>query len=200
MSALLAWVAEGTTTPRAFRKVISTGTSTAPRNRQKDTETWLADVEQALAPPPPAPPADPTAAGDGAASRSADTPTAFIRSRTLTRVKRALIAGLAMVALVVGLVLGATFGPGATPPSHRGDSSIAISGPDQITVGEAAEFTADVEGVSSYAWTLPNKQFVADQQTVTITATSPGDAEVVLRSRAADGTDLEVRHQIEVHE
>lgn len=41
---------------------------------------------------------------------------------------------------------------------------------------------------------------VADEGEVLLTATSPGAAEIILRARAGNGQDLEVRHMIRVSE
>ena len=67
-------------------------------------------------------------------------------------------------------------------------------------MGETSTFSADVTGVDSWVWTLPDGRFVVDESTVSMTASSAGSAEVVLRSRAADGTELESRHSFRVDE
>lgn len=218
MSALLAWLAQGADMPPGFDEVIRTGMSTAPEDRQPGALAWLDQVEHALAPPlrpepasgsaqatgrsgtapagAPSTPGDPTTQHSPAthAAASARMP------RRLTRLQRILIAGLAALALVVGMLLGTRLTGDPSPPSHLGSASIAISGPSKIAVGEKAEFTAETDGVESYGWTLPDHRFVADQGTVSVTAKSPGRAVVVLRSQTSDGRELEVRHDVEVTE
>src|SRR5699024_9294268 len=87
-----------------------------------------------------------------------------------------------------------------TPPAQIASSSIDITGPDEIEVGEPAVFTAETDGVNSWVWTLPSHRYVSDQGTVTITPTSPGTAVVVRRSQTPEGGELEVRHSVQVVE
>lgn len=112
--------------------------------------------------------------------------------------RRGVIAALALVLAVgVGLAAGWWLGPPGAP-SSSGSAAIEITGPSTATVEEPVTFTAETEDVSSWVWSLPTGAFEADAETVTLTATSPGSAVVVLRARAPDGTDLEVRHQFTV--
>ena len=83
-------------------------------------------------------------------------------------------------------------------PSTVDGASLTITGPTEITVGEEAVFTAEVEGVDSWVWSLPSGSHVADAEQVTIVAASPGSAEVVLRGRSADGQQLEARATVKV--
>lgn len=47
-------------------------------------------------------------------------------------------------------------------------------------------------------WTLPTGAYVADDDSVQLTASSPGAAEVVLEARAPDGTAITAVHRLEV--
>src|SRR5699024_10455054 len=78
--------------------------------------------------------------------------------------------------------------------------SVAIDGPEEVSVGETATFTADVTGAETWVWSLPDGRFLLDRSTVTMTPTSAGRAELVLRSRTADGTVLETHHRFRVEE
>jgi len=177
ISAVLSWVAEGAALPAALTRVLSRGRSTRPAQRQADARTWLREVEDALAPPEPA----------------VDVPQAAPPRR------RGLIAAIAAaVAIAAGFVFGIWVGGEPPTPSGVPGASISISGPEEISVGEHAVFTASVSGVESWSWSLPNHRFVADEAEVTITPTSPGTGEVVLRSRTDDGDDLEARRTVRV--
>ncbi|MDN6124821.1 MAG: hypothetical protein L0I80_13285 [Brevibacterium sp.] len=106
-----------------------------------------------------------------------------------------------VIALAGGVLLGRwAFGDSGPPPAQIASSSIDISGPEEIEVGDPAVFSASTDGVNSWVWTLPNNRYVADQGQVTVTPTSPGTAVVVLRSQTPDGRELEVRHDIRVIE
>ena len=82
--------------------------------------------------------------------------------------------------------------------SASASGTLAITGPDRLAVGEQATFTASTEGVETWVWELPDGQFITDEATVSMTATSAGAAEIVLRSRTAEGTELETRHPLRV--
>lgn len=77
---------------------------------------------------------------------------------------------------------------------------MAIEGPTVMRVQETATFTAETEGLSSWVWTLPSGRYLVDQPTVTITASTPGAAQLLLRGRSADGTELLTVHRISVSE
>jgi len=65
-------------------------------------------------------------------------------------------------------------------------------------VGESATYTARHTGVESWVWVLPTGAYVSDVATITLSPTDVGRAEVLLRSRDADGTDMVVSHAISV--
>lgn len=183
MSTLLLWVAEGATLPPALTAALRRSTAHAPDRRHPDTAAWLADVEAALAPPPE--PAAPTAGGPAPG-----------------RPRRARLgAALAvLLAVAVGVVGGIQLAGGWGTPQRSGPAAIAIDGPAEITVGQEATFSAVVEGVETWVWTMPTGAHVLDEPSVTTTARSTGSARVVLRARAPDGTDLEAVHHVSVTE
>lgn len=227
MSALLRWLIDDAEMPQALQDVLARGLSEDPAARQAEATEWLAEVGEALAPPPPARPAggagpetvgtsaangtagavdgSPGADGDaGACSSAADGTTAHdpdgsgANTPTRSPRRRALLVALPALALGVGLGAGALLGLDAAVPSAGGGSSLAISGPEEIRVGEQAVFTADVAGVDSWVWTLPTGEHLVDAEQATLTASGPGRAELVLRARTAEGQELEARRVVRV--
>ena len=195
MSALLSWLAKGSRRPAALTRALSRGMAENPRRRPADVEAWLASIEEALAEPPADPPAE--ASAPAAHAETAEAGAAPARPR-----RRARLA-LAAVLLVVGLAAGLGLGERVwhDPPVAAADGvSVAIDGPDEVSVGETATFTADVTGAETWVWSLPDGRFLLDRSTVTMTPTSAGRAELVLRSRTADGTVLETHHRFRVEE
>ncbi|WP_029088354.1 protein kinase domain-containing protein [Brevibacterium album] len=228
MSALLAWLADGGAPP-ALAKVLKRGTATRPQRRQPDAEAWLREVEQALAPPAPEAVsgfADAHGAGGGASGQGgtgqgghlpaaaegdgrggeagAQGPLTPRQQRARLwgrRIRRTAAVTALLASLVGGVLLGRwAFGDAESPPAQADGASVSITGPEEVPVGEPAVFTAEVEGADSWAWTLPSRRYVADQSEVTVTATTPGSAELVLRAEAPDGSDLEVRRAFRVVE
>lgn len=173
MSALLTWLVEGADLPRALDAALRRSLADSPARRHPDAAAWLTDVERALLPG--------TTGGPGRARRR---PTA-------------------VVAAVTAAVLGLGAGAGVTawldrPRAAAGSASVAISGPATATVGEPVTLTADVAGTDHWVWTLPTGAYVTDDDTVRLTASSPGDAEVVLEARAPDGTALTTVRRLRV--
>ncbi|MEY8654921.1 protein kinase domain-containing protein [Brachybacterium paraconglomeratum] len=200
MSALLRWLIDDTDMPQALQDVLARGLSEDPGSRQAEATEWITEIEEALAPPPPALPAGgtaPGADGDSAANALAGAVAGSTRADIGAR-RRALLVALPALALGVGLGAGALLGLDASAPSAAGDSSLAIAGPDEIQVGEQAVFTAEVEGVDSWVWTLPTGEHLVDDQEAMLTASGPGRAELVLRARTAEGQDLEARRVVSV--
>lgn len=235
MSALLRWLIDDAAMPEALQDVLARGLSEDPAARQSEATTWLAEVEEALAPPPPELPAGGTApeavggsaengpagAADGSpgadgdsearssgadgttthttASRATHAPTGSgAKAPTSSPRRRALVVALPVLALGLGLGAGSLLGLDASAPSAAGDSSLAIAGPDEIQVGEQAVFTAEVEGVDSWVWTLPTGEHLVDAEQATLTASGPGRAELVLRARTTEGQELEARRVVRV--
>ena len=75
---------------------------------------------------------------------------------------------------------------------------MAISGPGTTAVGTPVTLTAQVVGAEHWVWTLPTGAYVTDDGTVELTASSAGNAEVVLETRSPDGTPITAVHQLEV--
>lgn len=204
MSALLAWLAEGSEIPAGLTAVLERGMAESPDERPSDARRWLREVEGALAPPDPEP--SPSANGPATPvpsspvpSSPASPPPAPRRPRLRARWRLGLVTALAVIALAGGLVLGWRLGADPLPAAADG-ASISITGPTEVTVGEEAVFTAQVEGVDSWAWTLPTHRHLADDPRASVTATTPGTAEIVLRSTSPDGKDLQVTHTFQVVE
>ena len=196
MSALLRWLIQGASLPAALDAVIERGLAEDPGARQSDAREWLAEVEQALTPPARASTAPPSAPASTTppSAPAADAPSAppALRRRT------ALTALVVVAALLLGLGAGMLLGRGDTVPSAVEGASMTITGPEEVAVGEEAVFTAEVEGVDSWVWSLPSGSHVADAEQVSIVASSPGTAEVVLQGRSADGRQLEARATVNV--
>jgi len=183
-SALLDWLSEGASLPTAFRRALARGQAENPKRRPADVEAWLSSLEEALADPP-------EVTGD------TDAPVAAPPRPPRRRLRLVLALVLVAVGLAAGLGLGERIWH-EPPVAVAGSASLAISGPDELTVGEQATFAADIEGTESWVWELPDGRFVTDAPTVSMTPTSAGTAEIVLRSRSADGTELVTRHQLRV--
>lgn len=202
MSAVLRWVAEGAGLERQMHRrlhrVLSRGMQTDPGRRQTDTSTWLSEVEEALALPEPAPSqgAEPSHSSPEQAHGSLPAwPRQSLRRRVLT-------SGVVFVLVLALGVLGGFLlrGPGEEPLSSYEEVSLGIDGPAEITVGETASFTAEVEGAESWVWVLPTGTHVADEQEAVLIPTRAGTAEVILRAQAPGGPELETRHTVQVVE
>ncbi|GAA1450111.1 serine/threonine-protein kinase [Nesterenkonia lacusekhoensis] len=207
MSAVLRWVGEEADLPpemdRALRRVLKRGLQTDPRRRYPDVAAWLAEVEQALAlPVPPGhyPPSVTPRSGDHI--HSADPEKTEGPRRRASPWKRGLaMVGVVLLAAALGLLGGYLLrGSEQDVPSSSADVSVAIDGPEEVAVGEPATFTAQVEGVDSWVWVLPTGGHLADEEEAVLTPTSPGTAEVVLRTHTPEGAELEASHTIDVTE
>src|SRR5690625_5212589 len=188
MSTLLRWLCEGAADlPSALHTALARSTAHDPEDRHPDVAAWLADVEASLAPPAVTPPGP--AAGDA--------PTPLPQSRR----RRALLGAVALVlAALLGGVGGVGLAGGLGTPDRAAGAAVAVDGPTRVAVGEEAIFTAVVEGVESWVWTMPDGTHVVDLPSVSTTARSPGSGRLVLRARAPDGADLEVVHTLTVTE
>ena len=111
------------------------------------------------------------------------------------------MVGVVLLAAVLGLLGGYLLrGSEQDVPSSSADVLVAIDGPEEVAVGEPATFTAQVEGVDSWVWVLPTGGHLADEEEAVLTPTSPGTAEVVLRTHTPEGAELEASHTIDVME
>ena len=185
ISALLEWIVQGSRMPSALTRSLTRGMAENPRRRPADVEAWLKSIEEALAPPPAEAPAP---------AEEQPSPAPPARRR---RPRIILAAALLVVGLAAGLGLGEQIWHDA-PVAAADSASLGISGPEELAVGEEARFTASVEGAESWVWELPDDRYVVDQGTISLTPSSAGSAEVVLRARAPDGTELEARHRLRV--
>lgn len=205
MSALLRWLIDDAEMPQALQEVLARGLSEEPDVRQAGATQWIAEVEEALAAPPPAASAVEPAAADRTTTHTTasqdthDTTGAAANGPTGSPRRRALLVALPVLALGVGLGAGSLLGLDASAPSAAGNSSLAIAGPEEIQVGEQAVFTAEVQDVDSWVWTLPTGEHLVDEQEATLTASAPGRAELVLRARTPEGQELEARRVVRVH-
>lgn len=191
MSAVLRWLMQDADLPPGLQKVLKRGLATKPSRRYPDAGAWLKDIEEVLAPPEPEPEPEPVREPDPSPQDSKPRP----------RWMRHLLLVSFVGVLVGGVFLGGwLFGGEDDPVAETQDASVNISGPDQVTVGEPAVFSAEADGVDSWSWTLPTGRHIADDPEVSVTPTSPGTAEIVLRSRGPDGQELEVRHTFRVVE
>ncbi|HIW47109.1 MAG TPA: serine/threonine protein kinase [Candidatus Yaniella excrementigallinarum] len=208
-SALLAWITEGTHLPEAFHKALHRGMQTDPEARQQTVAQWLDDIETALAPTPPVVPtashldAQGNVGPEHASSQDTDGPLPdFIPTASNTgtvRTSTLLLSGLAVLTGIIGLVAG-LFLSSDRHPAKIDDASIAISGPEEVSVGEPVTFTAETEGVDSWIWALPTGTHLVDDVEATMTPTEQGTNEIILRARADDGEELEARHHVTVTE
>ncbi|MGO1884641.1 MAG: serine/threonine-protein kinase [Citricoccus sp.] len=206
-SALLAWLAQDADLPRAFLQVLRRGMRTSPRQRQQTMAEWGAEIEEALSPrtvhrttPAGAPevagaPGEPAGPASGQAVR--DEAGRARRPRWNKR-DAGLASLLGALAVLAGVVAGYLWGSPEAPPAAAAGASISVQGPDAVAVGQEVTLRADVEGLSTWVWTLPTGANVTDEGEVTMTATRPGTSEVILRARVPGGPDLEARHVVRV--
>ena len=105
-----------------------------------------------------------------------------------------------IAAVLAGMLTGYLMRGPDDPIAQTEDATVAVDGPSQVQVGEPAVFTAETEGVESWVWVLPTGAHIADDPEAVLTPTSPGTAEITLRTQAPDGTELEDRHTLTVVE
>ena len=168
MSKLLEWIAHGAPLPAAFFAELKRSLHPDPNKRHPGARAWLESIEAALDPPP----AEPRATA------------AVTRPRNKWRLLAAVLA--------LALALGAgTLLPTALTHLRTGAASVAIEGPEKITVGQEATFRAVIDGAESWVWILPGGRYVADADEVSLTPSSPGRAEVALQARDGNGNPVE---------
>ncbi len=177
--------------PAGVRDALAAGLASEPRDRPPTADAWHQALSLALAPVEPAPtaplPPDPvgevpsTAAGDDAGPGR----------------RRTLLVALAFVALLVAGVGGAwtvgrdqgqargtdvaDIGSGQVRATARdGGLTISVEGPDALTVGEPATFTADVGTATSWVWIGPDGRLSPDAPSLEVDPGSAGSVLVTL--------------------
>lgn len=208
-SALLAWLTESTHVPEAFHAVLHRGMRTDPGARQQTVAQWLEEIETALVLKPSVNPPPSNLGTQENIATQLDSPHSTVgplpdfiptSSGTSTvRTSTLLLSGLAVLTGIIGLVAG-LFLISDRHPATIDDISIAIDGPEEVTVGEPVTFTAETQGVDSWVWALPTGTHLVDDAEATMTPTEPGTNEIILRARADDGEELEARHHVSVTE
>jgi hypothetical protein len=83
----------------------------------------------------------------------------------------------------------------AATPGQRLRPSLTVHGPAAAVSGETITFGAEASNVDSWAWLMPDGTARADAVEISIRATSPGEARVVLVA-VADGKPLEAVHEL----
>src|SRR5699024_7065992 len=115
------------------------------------------------------------------------------------RTSTLLLIGLAVLTGLIGPVAG-VFLSSDRHPAKIEDASLAISGPEEGSVGAPVTFTADTDDVDSGSWPRPTGTHLVDDVEATMTPTEQGTNEIILRARADDGAELEARHHVTVTE
>ncbi|WP_146341190.1 serine/threonine-protein kinase [Nesterenkonia sp. NBAIMH1] len=195
MSALLNWLTQQADLPESFHEVLRRSMSSDPSQRPDDAAEWLAEIEAGLAPPAPelqAPAQEPAPAPDEGPRPAG--------ARIGLRRGALAVCAAALAAMVLGLAVGWLMrGTGELPQSAAG-SSLEIEGPEEAQVGRTVSFEVEGEGLSDWVWLLPTGSYETSDEEISLTPTAPGRAEIVVRGRAQDGTELEARHPIRVVE
>lgn len=207
-TALLQWITEGSATAEALDDVIRRGLNPDPDLRQQSITGWGQEIEDALRPPEPEPEPSPELdpvpessltstyeQGEGAGVIAASSSPAPGSTALKVFLSVVVLCFVAAVSLGVGMLLRS-----GGPPAEADGASVAIEGPETVTIGEAAEFTAEVDGAEEWVWTLPTGTHATDDEEVVVTPMAAGSAEVVLRATTADGEELEARHSVTVEE
>ncbi|WP_462417434.1 serine/threonine-protein kinase [Kytococcus sp. Marseille-QA3725] len=196
LSALVRWVADGGDFPSALDRVLDQGMAADPQARPEDGAAWLRGVEEALA----------ESAGSGGTPTSAPaTAAGALPHGPGTSEPRArggrplLLAGAgAVVALGVGGVFGWSVRGDGAPGPNSVDGSVSIRGPETISVGDPVDFTVDREGVESWVWTLPDGRYVVDEDEVTLSPASSGEATLRVQAQDSAGQPLADDHVVSV--
>ncbi|KAF0834554.1 serine/threonine-protein kinase [Ornithinibacter aureus] len=199
LSAVVRWLCTDSDVATLVAPVLERSLATNPADRHPDVRSWLAEIEDAVAPV--GAPAAPERVAPVMSSSSAaldgepvpvPAPSAGVGRRTLGLGA----AGVALAGLAVGWALR---GDGESP-SSRDESFISIDGPTSTRPGESATFTLERTGVSAWVWVLPTGEFVANQQSVTLTPSGPGEALISVQATDDTGQALHVEHQLNVVE
>ena len=159
---------------------IAAGMADDPDDRPATIEDWYRSIRQALIPPLP-----------------------HGTSRATTRRGR-MPVGVMVAGLMVSLALAAyanfvltRSGDGATVD----DTTVAITGPETISVGDTATFTVDVsdtDGIATWTWVSPSGTHHTDEPTLAVRATRPGAGTVQLVISDSAGRTRTVSHEFDV--
>jgi hypothetical protein len=180
--------------PARWGQVFERSLATEPARRHRGIDEWIADVESAVRGP-----RDVLAAATARPSR---------RRRWMWPVAVATALALGVAAGVAGSTLLTADGPGwqvhdegggtVRAVDTAGSDRIAITGPHEIDVAQEATYRVTAVGVQHWVVTMPDGRFLTDQAEVRVRATSPGVAELGIRSRTGGGSELLAVLPIEV--
>src|SRR5699024_12254822 len=109
------------------------------------------------------------------------------RSGSATRPRRLNVLA-AVLALLAGLALGAGgFAWWSAGEGQVAGATATIEGPARLTVGTPATFTAELTGVTSWAWRLPDGRDVVDEPRVDLAPSEAGKPRSEPRRGHAEG-------------
>ena len=162
----------------------------------------------------------PDALDDGADDRA---PAAVVRPRPTparadegspVRARWLAAAALVVVALVAGAAIGARFRTGSEPErlseetgldggqvrfsTDVGPSTLEVTGPATVEVGEEAVVVADGDGIVQTTWVSPTGEVFEDQARLAVTPNSAGTATIVAVGRDEAGRQLVVEYRLQV--
>ena len=157
---------------------ITAGMADNPAERPATIEDWHRSIRQALIPPLP--------------GGSTGTEQGRGRRRPIDL----LVAGL--VGLLVGIVAVFPFVRSGTAVD---DTTVAITGPETIAVGETGTFTVDIsdpDDIATWTWVSPTGTHHTGDPTLEVRATRPGDGVVQLVISDSAGGIRTIAHEFEV--
>lgn len=195
---------------------LGAGLADDPTDRPAGAADWCRSVLEALGPPAgdagagvvgssgPDHRRAPVGSADGRQGESVRSPA---RTGEVSRRTRAVAALALVAALVVGVVAGVSIGRRGTSSDRvserttladgqvrftttEGDSSLELTGPAEVTVGEAAIITAAGDRLVDTTWMNPDGQVFEDEDRVQVTPSSTGSVTVIAVGRDEDGRQL----------
>lgn len=180
--------------PAALAPVLSRALAERPGDRPPTIRAWWAEVEAALAPV-----RSPLAPRSGRAGRAR-------RPRAV-----ALAAAVALLAAGGGAgaaIAGRDGGPSPTTVTlddgrartvvEDHGITVTLTGPADLTVGEAATMTVAVEGTDSWVWVAPGPSVYAGGDTLELTPRSAGRSTVRVLAFGDGGRTVEVQRRLDV--
>ncbi|MBB4935377.1 serine/threonine protein kinase [Lipingzhangella halophila] len=187
--------------PGALGDALDRSLSEDPGARHPDVAAWRSAIEEALSPVTPAgaPGATTTARGAASGNRPA--------RRLITVLGSAGAAGVVALAGVLGWAWWADRtevtsldGGDVRVARSEGDSEVAIEGPEEISAGETATFSAELDGVSEAVWVTPEGSLHSDASGLEVATSSSGVATVTLVGAVPGGEPITVTHDLRVTE